>query len=94
MLPKYSIEFATRFRGHSQTNHYTTGDPIVVEEFLLELLERGHSILAVKHEGVALSTVEFDRLVKTAACLLASKRICASLGIKPEEEKYRFGFAA
>jgi hypothetical protein len=37
---------------------------------------------------------EFDRVVKTAAGMLASKRICASLGIKADEEKFRFGFIA
>ena len=37
---------------------------------------------------------DFDRMVKTAASMLASRHICASLGIKAEEEKYRFGFAA
>jgi hypothetical protein len=26
--------------------------------------------------------------------MLASKRICAALGIKPDEEHYRFGFVA
>jgi hypothetical protein len=33
-------------------------------------------------------------MIKAAAGTLASKTICLSLGIKPEEEKYRFGFAA
>jgi hypothetical protein len=33
-------------------------------------------------------------MVKTAAGMLASKHICASLGIKAEEEKFRFGFTA
>ena len=32
--------------------------------------------------------------VLTGAAMLASQRICLALGIKPEEEKYRFGFAA
>jgi hypothetical protein len=37
---------------------------------------------------------EFDRIIKTAGAMLASKHICASLGIKPEEEHFRFGFSA
>lgn len=32
--------------------------------------------------------------IETAAGMLASKTICASLGIKPEEDRFRFGFAA
>ena len=40
------------------------------------------------------TVAEFDRFVKLAAAALASKAICASLGIKTEEEHFRFGFAA
>jgi hypothetical protein len=58
------------------------------------LLERGFRILAIRHEGVDLPRPEFDRLVKTAAGMVAAQRVCMALNIKPEEEKYRFGFAA
>ena len=94
MLPKYTVEYSAQFRKHAQTNHYSTDDPVACEEFVEELLERGFAIRAIKHEGVDLSKHEFDRIVKTAAGMLASKHICASLSIKPEEEKYRFGFTA
>jgi hypothetical protein len=33
-------------------------------------------------------------MIKTAAGMIASHRVCASLGIKAEEERFRFGFAA
>ena len=94
MLPKYTIEYMTQFKKHAQPNHYTTDDPVACEEFVEELLERGFAIRSLKHEGVELPKNEFDRIVKTAAGMLASRHICASLGIKAEEEKYRFGFAA
>ena len=94
MIPKYTVEYTTKFRKHADTNHYSTDDPVACEEFVEELLERGFPIRGIKHEGVDLPKHEFDRIVKTAAGMLASKRICASLGIKAEEEKYRFGFAA
>jgi hypothetical protein len=94
MLPKYTIEYTTQFRRHTQPNHYSTDDPVACEEFVGELLEHGFPIRGIKHEGVDLPKPEFDRLVKTAAGMLASKRICASLGIKAEEEKFRFGFTA
>lgn len=94
MLPKYTVEYTTHFRRHTQPSHYSTDDPVACEEFLEELLERGFAVRAIKHEGVELSKPEFDRLVKTAAGMLASRHLCASLGIKAEEEKFRFGFTA
>ncbi len=94
MIPKYIIEYTTHFRRHSQINHYGTDDPVACAEFLEELLERGLKIQAVKHEGLDLPRHEFDKLIKNAAGMLASRHICASLGIKPEEEHFRFGFAS
>lgn len=49
---------------------------------------------AIRHEGLALAKPEFDRLIKMAASMLASRHICASLNIKPDEEEFRFGFTA
>ena len=94
MLPKYIVEYSTQFRKHAQTNHYSTDDPVTCEEFVEELLERGFAINSIKHDGLDLPKHEFDRIIKTAAGMMASKRICASLGIKADEEKYRFGLAA
>ena len=94
MLPKYTVEYTTQFRRHIQPDHYSTDDPVACEEFVGELLERGIALRAIKHEGVDLPKPEFDRVVKTAAGMLASKHICTSLGIKAEEEKFRFGFTA
>jgi hypothetical protein len=94
MIPKYNVEYTVDFGRHAQTNHYTTDDPVACEEFLVELLERGHRIRSIHHEGVDLPKVDFDKLVKTAASILAGKRICISLGIKAEEERFRFGFTA
>lgn len=94
MLPKYTIEYTTQFGRHAQMNHYSTDDPVACEEFVEELLERSLRIRAIKHEGLDLPKPEFDKLIKTAAGMLASKHVCASLGIKPEEEHFRFGFAA
>jgi hypothetical protein len=64
------------------------------EEFVEELLDRGLKIQAIKHEGLDLPKHDFDKIIKTAAGMLASKRICASLGIKPEEVHYGFAFTA
>ena len=94
MLAKYAIEYTTQFRNHAQTNHYTTDDPVACEEFVADLLEAGCLIRSIRHEGMDLPQREFDRIVKTAGGMLASRHICASLGIKPEEEHFRFGFTA
>ena len=94
MLPKYTVEYTVRLRRHAPTNHYSTDDPVACEEFVEELMEAGCPIRAIMHEGVDLPQQEFDQIIKTAASMLASKHICASLGIKPEEEHYRFGFSA
>ena len=96
MIPKYTIEYSVEFNRHNHVpiNHYSTDDPVACEEFLAELLERGGKLLAIKHEGLHLSKADFDRLIKTSAGMLVSKRICAALGIKPDEERFRFGFAA
>jgi hypothetical protein len=94
MLPKYTIDYTAQFRRHAQPNHYSTDDPVACEEFVEELLERGFAIRAIKHEGVELPKHDFDRIIKTAAGMLASKHVCASLGIKADEEKFRFGFTA
>jgi hypothetical protein len=57
-------------------------------------LDRGFAVRAVKHEGVDLPRADFDKVIRGAANLLASNKICASLGLKAEEERFRFGFAA
>ena len=92
MLPKYTIEYAARVREHAPTTHYGTDDPVACEEFLNELLDRGYRIRGIKHDGVDLPASDFDRMMKTAAGMAAAKRLCTSLGITSEEEKYRFGF--
>ena len=94
MLPKYTIEYGIQFKKSSPTYHFSTDDPVSCEEFLTELLERGFHIIEIKHEGVGISRPDFDRMVKSAASMLASRHLCASLRIKPEEERFRFGFAA
>ena len=94
MIPKYTIDYSAQLKKHAPINAYSSDDPVACEEFVEELLEHGFKIKAIKHEGVELPKQDFDKLIKTAAGMLASRHICASLGIKPEEEHYRFGFAA
>ena len=94
MIPKYRIEYSVNLRKHAHTAHYSTDDPVACEEVLAELLDRGFAIRSIKHEGVDVSRADFDKIIRDAANLLASNKICASLGLKTEEERFRFGFAA
>jgi hypothetical protein len=92
MLPKYTIEYSAQFGRQAQSYHYTSDDPVACEEFLSELLERAFRIKAIRHEGIAMSRADFDKMIKTAAGMLAAKSISKSLGISTEEEHHRFGF--
>jgi hypothetical protein len=94
MIPKYTVEYSAALGKHTQIAHFSTDDPVACEEFVKELLHDGLFIHTIKHEGLELPRTEFDRIIKTAAGMLISERICASLGIKPEEERFRFGYAA
>src|SRR5690242_13000355 len=96
VIPKYRIEYSIQFGGHEQrdTQHFQTDDPVTCEDFLVALLERGIHIHAIRHEGMDLSTREFDLMVKNAATTLAAKHVCASLGLNAEQVHYRFGLAA
>ena len=94
MLPKYKIEYAVDRHGHQHPAHHATDDPVAVEEFLSEVLENGFKIRSVLHEGVPLSSKDFDKLVKTAAGMLATRRICSALDIDTSECHDRFGAPA
>ena len=94
MIPKYTVEYRTQPHKHAPIKHHSTDDPVACEAFIQELLENRMPIVRIGHEGVELSRAEFDRMIKNAGMMLVSKKICACLEIKPEEERFRFGFAA
>jgi len=94
MLAKYTIEYAVPFRRHLPPSQHHTDDPVAAKEFLEVILDRGLKLVAIRHEGVDLPPKEFDRLVGDAARMLAARRICLSLGLTAEEERFRFGLTA
>lgn len=96
MLKKYTVEYSVQFRKHSPPQHHEfyADDIVECEAFIQELLARGMGLHAIKHEGADVTPAEFDRIVRTAASELAAKLVCASLHIKADEERQRFGFAA
>ena len=91
--PKYIVEYSIPFKKRALLNSYSTDHLGACLEFLTELLERGFHLVDVKREGLSVSRVEFDELVRNAASSLVSRLICASLQIRPDEEQFRFGFA-
>ncbi len=94
MLAKYNVEFTAPLKKQTPTTHYTTDDPVACVEFVEELLVGGFHIKAIQHDGLDLPRHDFDKMIRTAAGLVASKSICASLNISAEEEHSRFGFTA
>lgn len=96
MLKSYSVEYNLQFRKHSPPEHhqYFADDVVEVENFVQSLLAHGMGLHAIRHEGADVPRVEFDRIVKIAASEVAAKFICATLHIKADEERQRFGFAA
>ena len=94
MIANYSVEYGQLFRHQIQVSHFFTDDPISCEEFIAELLERGLQVRAIRHNGADLAQADFDRIVKIAASKMASDRICQALGIKTDEEHFRFGFSS
>jgi hypothetical protein len=94
MIAKYKIEYGIKFHGHIQNHHYLTDDPVTCEQFLSELLEHGFQICGVYHEGVELPKSESDKMIKTAAGMLATRHLGASLGIDTVEAHHRFGSPA
>ena len=96
MQKKYCVEYSLQFRKHSPPLHHQffADDIVEVEGFVQLLLTRGVGLHAIKHEGADVPKVEFDRIVKIAASEVVAKFICATLHIKADEERQRFGFAA
>lgn len=96
MLKPYSVEYSVQFRKHSppDRHQYFADDVVAVENFVQDLLARGMGLHAIKRDGGDVPRIEFDRIVKIAASEVAAKLVCATLHIKADEERQRFGFAA
>jgi len=96
MLKKYCVIYSLAFRKHSPPEHheYYTDDPITCEDFVENVLRHGMGLHGIRRDGIDLPQNEFDRIVKIAASAVASKLICTSMRIKPDEERFRFGFSS
>jgi hypothetical protein len=95
MSAKYQIDYAVPFNGHVLTEHHQlTNDPVACEQFLADLLDRGVRIRGISHDGRALPAVESDKLIKTAAGIMATRRLCTALDLDSVEVHRRFGSPA
>ena len=93
MLKKYAIDYTI----HPQHNHavctHFTDDPIEAEDFLMHLLVARARIGEIRHDGVALIGLQYDRLLRIAAERIASAMLLESLVLDPSAVKARFGLA-
>jgi hypothetical protein len=94
MISKYDIEFTVNPSHNTRVDTHRTNDPVEAEDFLVTLLTVGALIHGIKHEGVALSPAQSDRMVHVAADRLVSGLLRTSLKLDAPEVKHRFGFAA
>lgn len=93
MLNKLAIEYSDSHRSKAAVRTHRTDDPIEAEDFLMQLLACGAKIQTIKHEGIALSRPQFDRMLKVASERLAAQLLRCSLEVDAAEVKHRFGFA-
>jgi hypothetical protein len=94
MLAKFDIDYVIHPHHNKRVDTHRTDDPIEAEDFLMNLLASGAHISAIKHEGVELESKKSDQMLRVAADRLATRLLCASLGIDSIAVKHRFGFAA
>lgn len=94
MLTKFSVDYVALPQHHSRSLTHHTDDPVAAEEFLMHLLLAHARILEIRHEGVALSSVQRDQMLKIAAERVASELLEESLGITAADVRARFGLAA
>ena len=94
MLSKFSVDYVALPQHHSRTLTHHTDDPVAAEEFLMHLLAAHARILEIRHEGVMLSPVQRDRMLKIAAERVASELLQESLGLNAADVRARFGLAA
>ncbi len=95
MLTKYAIDYVA-FPHHQRSTGFThfTDEPVEAENFLMHLLAARARIIAIRHEGAALTGHQFDRMLKVAAERVASELLRESLSLDASQIKDRFGFAA
>jgi len=94
MLNKFAIDYSAFPHHGNRVFIHLTDDPIEVEDFLMQLLATRSHIIAIRHNGAAMTGPQFDQMLKVAAERIASALLRESLTLDASEIKDRFGFAA
>jgi len=94
MLTKFAIDYIAFPHHSTRVFTHLTDDPIEAEDFLMHLLGARVRITAIRHDGAAMTSAQFDRMLKVAAERIASELLRESLSLDAPEIKERFGFAA
>jgi len=94
MNTKFAIDYIVFPQHNTRVSTHFTGDAIETEEFLMHLLLSRARIKEIRHDGVALSEHQFDRMLKTAAERIASMILREALAVDSVSVRDRFGFAA
>lgn len=94
MLTKFAIDYSAFPHHGSRVFTHQTDDPIEAEDFLMQLLVIRARIVAIRHDGSAMTGHQFDQMLKVAAERIASVLLRESLSLDASEIKDRFGFAA
>jgi hypothetical protein len=94
MLTKFAIDYIAFPQHSSRVFTHLTDDPIEVEDFLMHLLAARVRITAIRHDGVVMTSHQFDHMLKVAAERIASQFLRESLALDAPQVKERFGFAA
>jgi hypothetical protein len=94
MLSKYAIDYIPLPALNPCTATHRTDDPVEAEAFLMHLLNAKSKLLEIRHEGVTLTSHQYDMMLRVAAERNISAVLQEFLGIDGAEVKHRFGFAA
>jgi hypothetical protein len=92
MIAKYDIEYTAFPEHNKRVTVHRTDDPVEAEDFLMNLLVSGSRIRSLKHEGVEMEPLQFDRMLRVAAERLCTRLLSRALHIDAVTAKHRFGF--
>ena len=94
MTSKYSIDYTVMPQHNRRVLTHHTHDPVEAEEFLMHLLSSGSRIHEIRHDGVTLTPMQSDQMIKVAAERIAGLMVRESLSLDSAATIHRFGFAA
>ena len=94
MQTTFAIDYIALPQHSSRVLTHRTDDPVEVEDFLMHLLAAGARIKEIRHDSLALTGSQFDKMLKVAAGRLAAQLLRQSLGLDAVKVLDRFGFAS